>query len=45
VRRGSQDTEPTGVRDRGDDVAAVTEGEQRELDAEYLASRILHSFS
>ena len=31
-----------GVGDRGDDVAAVREGEDRELDAEHLGETVLH---
>ena len=41
-RDGAEDAEPAGLGDRGDDVAAVAEGEDRELDAEPVADGCAH---
>jgi len=40
--RAAEHTEAAGIGDRGNDVAAVAEGEQREVDAELVADRGLH---
>ena len=42
VGDGTEDTEPAGVRHRGDDVAAVAEGDDRVLDAEQLGHPCPH---
>ena len=42
-RHPAEHTQPTGVGHRGDDIAAMAEGEQRELDAVGVADRCLHS--
>jgi hypothetical protein len=42
VRDRAEHTEPAGVGDRRDDVSAVAEGEDRELDPEQLAHTVLH---
>jgi uncharacterized membrane protein len=44
-RHPAEDTEPTRIAHRGDDVTAVAEGEQRELDAELLADLCFHRTS
>ena len=41
----SQHAEPAGPADRGHDVAAVAEGEDRELDPEAVAQRGVHAAS
>ena len=46
VRREGERAEhahAAGVRHRGDDVAAVREGKDRELDAEHLGETVLHA--
>ena len=40
---GAQHAEATGLCDRGDDVTAVAEGEDRELDAELITDRGAHA--
>ena len=42
VGERAQDPEASGVGDRGDDVAAMTEREDRELDVESFTNRCLH---
>ena len=42
---GAQHAEATGLAHRDDDVPAVGEGENRELDAELVADRGVHDFS
>ena len=44
-RRRTEHAEPAGVGHGGDDVAAVTEGEEREIDTELLTDGWLHSTS
>ena len=41
-RQRAEHTHTTGIRDRGHDVAAVGEGEDRELDPEHLRETVLH---
>jgi hypothetical protein len=41
-RERTEHPEPARVRDRGDRVAAMTEGEDRELDVELVADRCPH---
>src|SRR3954447_20428883 len=38
--RATEDTEAAGAADRGDDVAAVAEGEQREVDTDKVADDV-----
>jgi hypothetical protein len=45
VADGAEDAEAAGLRDGGDDVAAVAEREDRELDPEHLRDRCLHQAS
>jgi hypothetical protein len=42
VRGGAQHTEPARIGHGGDDVAAVAEREERELDTELLTNGRLH---
>ena len=42
VPGGAEDSETAGVGDRRDDIAAMAEREQRELDAEFVAESGIH---
>ncbi len=42
VGDGAEHAEPAGLRDGGDDVATVAEGEDREFDVEHLGGSSLH---
>ncbi|MGX1336818.1 hypothetical protein AB7M73_002078 [Bradyrhizobium japonicum] len=42
VHRGTQHAKAAGTADGGNDVAAMAEGEQRELDAQHVTDRRFH---